>query len=81
LLLAKMRELAPSSERSGSQELADAFTPLRRTAGNLRLCAAVLPEFQRSTADTMRGFAEEIECWVESMANTGRDARREMEGT
>lgn len=77
VLLSKMRESAPSPERSGSQDGSDAFTPLRRTAGNLRLCSAVLPDFQKSTADTMRGFAEEIELWIESMANTQGQPRRE----
>ena len=52
---------ASCSDESG----ADAFTPLRRTAGNLRICAAVLPNYAASTAGVMIGFAEEIEAWVQ----------------
>jgi len=44
---------------------ADAFTPLRRTAGNLRICAAAMPNYAASTAGVMIGFASEIEAWVE----------------
>ena len=44
---------------------ADAFTPLRRTAGNLRICAAAMPNYSASTAGVMIGFASEIEAWVE----------------
>jgi len=66
LLLAKMRETDPEPERSCAQDGSDAFTPIRRTAVNLRLCASVLPNYQKETADTMRGFAKEIELWIES---------------
>ena len=55
-----------ADEASGSDESgADAFTPLRRTAGNLRICAAAMPNYAASTAGVMIGFAEEIEAWVE----------------
>lgn len=49
---------------------ADAFTPLRRTAGNLRICAAVLPNYAASTAGVMIGFASEIEAWVKDHERT-----------
>ncbi|OPZ47643.1 MAG: hypothetical protein BWY92_01731 [Firmicutes bacterium ADurb.BinA052] len=55
-----------ADEASGSDESgADAFTPLRRTAGNLRSCAAAMPNYAAATAGVMIGFAEEIEAWVE----------------
>ena len=55
-----------ADESSGSAESgADAFTPLRRTAGNLRICAAAMPNYSASTAGVMIGFASEIEAWVE----------------
>ena len=77
LLLAKMREITPEPERSCAQYGSDAFTTLRRTAVNIRLCASVLPNYQKETADTMRGFAKEIELWIESVENK---AEGEMKG-
>ena len=54
-----------ADDASGSDESgADAFTPLRRTAGNLRICAASMPNYSASTAGVMIGFASEIEAWV-----------------
>ena len=55
-----------ADDASGSAESgADAFTPLRRTAGNLRICAAAMPNYAAATAGVMIGFAEEIEAWVQ----------------
>ena len=54
-----------ADEASGSAESgADAYTPLRRTAGNLRICAAAMPNYSASTEGVMIGFASEIEAWV-----------------
>ena len=52
---------ASCSDESGADEL----TPLRRTAGNLRICAAAMPNYAASTAGVMIGFASEIEAWVQ----------------
>lgn len=65
-----------ANDASGSDESgADAFTPLRRTAGNLRICAGARPNYSASTAEIeawvkdyecmMIGFASEIEAWVQ----------------
>lgn len=60
-----------ADDASGSAESgADAFTPLRRTAGNLRICAAVLPNYAAKIAGVMIGFAEEIESWVQDHERT-----------
>lgn len=60
-----------ADEASGSDESgADAFTPLRRTAGNLRICAAAMPNYAAATAGVMIGFAEEIEAWVKDHERT-----------
>jgi hypothetical protein len=77
LMLAKMRETTPEPERSCAQDSSYDFTPLRRTAIKLRLRAFVLQNYQKETADTMRGFAKEIDLWIESMENK---AEGEMKG-
>ena len=64
-----------AEDASGSDESgADALTPLRRTAGNLRICAAVLPNYAASTAGVMIGFASEIEAWVKDHERVNRCA-------
>lgn len=70
-----------ADEASGSDESgADAYTPLRRTAGNLRICAAAMPNYAASTAGVMIGFAEEIEAWVEDHAANEQHERYERNG-
>ena len=60
-----------ADDASGSDEsVADAYTPLRRTAGNLRICAAAMPNYAASTAGVMIGFASEIEAWVKDHERT-----------